>query len=93
MDLKFVWDEAKNRSNHRKHGVRFEEAATAFRDENAKVYSDPDHSDHEERFILLGLSFQLRILVVCHCYREERLVVRIISARKANREEQGAYWS
>ncbi|MBM4093895.1 MAG: BrnT family toxin [Planctomycetes bacterium] len=92
-DLKFVWDAAKSRSNHKKHGVRFEEAATAFRDENAKVYFDPDHSDQEERFILLGLSFQLRVLVVCHCYREARLVVRIISARKANRGEQEAYWS
>jgi uncharacterized DUF497 family protein len=53
-DLRFVWDATKNRANHRKHGVRFEEAATAFRDENAKVYYDPDHSDREDRFILLG---------------------------------------
>jgi uncharacterized DUF497 family protein len=91
-ELKFVWDTAKNRANRRKHGVRFEEAATAFRDENAKVYFDPDHSDREDRFILVGLSFQLRVLVVCHCYRESELVVRIISARKADRREQEDYW-
>lgn len=92
-ELSFVWDPAKDRANHKKHGVRFEEAATAFRDENAKVYFDPDHSDREDRFILLGLSFQLSVLVVCHCYREADLVVRIISARKADRPEQEAYWS
>jgi len=68
--LHFTWDARKDHANSRKHGVRFEEAITAFRDENAKVYFDPDHSDDEERFILLGLSLQLRVLVVCHCYRE-----------------------
>jgi hypothetical protein len=92
-ELRFVWDEAKNRANQRKHGVSFEEAQTAFLDENARVYFDPDHSDVEARFILLGLSFQLRILVVCHCYREAEWVVRIISARKADKREQEAYWS
>lgn len=92
-DLRFVWDPNKDRANHRKHGVRFEEAATAFRDENAKVYFDPDHSNREDRFILLGLSFQLRVLVVCHCYREADRIVRIISARKADRREQEDYWS
>jgi len=91
--LRFVWDEAKNRANRRKHGVSFDEAATAFRDENAKVYFDPDHSEEEDRFILLGLSFRLRVLVVCHCYREAASVVRIISARRADKEEQGDYWS
>lgn len=59
-------------------------------DGHAKVYFDPDHSSREDRFILLGLSFQLRILVVCHCYREANRVVRIISARKADRQEQEA---
>ena len=92
-ELRFVWDEAKNRANHRKHRVWFEEAAAAFRDENAKVYFDPNHSEEEDRFILLGLSFRLRVLVVCHCYREAASVVRIISARKADKEEQGDYWS
>ena len=92
-ELRFVWDGQKNRANLRKHGVSFEEAQTAFLDENAKVYFDPDHSESEDRFILLGISFQLRVLIVCHCYREKDLVVRIISARKADKREQEAYWS
>jgi uncharacterized protein len=92
-ELRFTWDEAKNRANRRKHGVSFEEAQTAFLDENARVYFDPDHSEREERFILLGLSFQLRVLVVCHCYRERDLMIRIISARKADKREQDDYWS
>lgn len=92
-DLRFIWDERKSLSNWRKHGVSFEEARTAFQDENAKVYFDPDHSGEEGRFILLGLSFQLRVLVVCHCYREAESVVRIISARRADRSEQEDYWS
>jgi uncharacterized DUF497 family protein len=92
-ELRFVWEESKNLANQRKHGVSFEEAQTAFLDENAQVYFDPDHSDAEDRFILLGLSFQLRILVVCHCYRESELVVRLISARKADRREQESYGS
>lgn len=92
-EFQIIWDTVKNRANQRKHKVRFEEAATAFRDENARVYFDPDHSQREDRFILLGLSTQLRILVVCHCYREKENIVRIISARKADRREQEAYWS
>jgi uncharacterized DUF497 family protein len=91
--LRFVWDESKNRANQRKHGVSFEEAQTAFLDENAKVYFDPDHSEAEDRFILLGISFRLRVVVVCHCYREEDVLIRIISARKADRREQENYWS
>ena len=91
--LQFTWDENKNRANRRKHGVSFEETQTAFRDENAKVYFDPDHSDDEDRFILLGISFSLRVLVVCHCYRENDRVIRIISARKADRREEKDYWS
>jgi len=91
--LRFVWDEAKNRSNRRKHGVSFEEAQTIFLDENARLYFDPDHSDKEDRYILLGMSFQLRVLVVCHCHRESEQVVRIISARKADKGEQEDYWS
>lgn len=92
-ELDFIWDQRKDRANYQKHKVRFSEAATAFRDENAKVYFDPDHSENEDRFILLGLSFHLRVLVVCHCFREDDLVVRIISARKADRKEQNDYWS
>jgi uncharacterized DUF497 family protein len=91
--LRFVWDPRKNLSNRRKHGVTFEEAQTAFQDENAKVYFDPDHSETEDRFILLGISFQLRVLIVCHCYREAESLIRIISARKADRKEQEDYWS
>jgi len=91
--LRFVWDAGKNLANRRKHGVSFEEAQTAFHDENAMVYFDPDHSEEEDRFILLGMSLQLRVLVVCHCYREGESVVRIISARKADKREQEGYWS
>jgi uncharacterized protein len=91
--IRFVWDERKSRANQRKHGVTFEEAQTAFLDENAKIYADPDHSEDEARFILLGISFRLRTLVVCHCYREEESVIRILSARKADKIEQGEYWS
>lgn len=91
--LRFVWDERKNLANQRKHGVSFEEAETAFHDENAKVYFDPDHSEDEDRFILLGMSLQLRLLVVCHCYREGESVVRIISARRADKREERDYWS
>jgi uncharacterized protein len=91
--LQFTWDENKNRVNRRKHGVSFEEAQTAFWDGRAKVYFDPDHSEDEDRFILLGASFRLRVLVVCHCYRESDTIVRIISARKADRSEQEDYGS
>ena len=91
--LRFVWDERKNLANQRKHGISFEEAETAFHDENAKVYFDPDHSEDEDRFILLGMSLQLRVLIVCHCYREGESVVRIISARRADKREERDYWS
>jgi len=91
--LRFIWDVRKNQTNRRKHGVSFEEAQTAFYDGRAKVYFDPDRAEQEDRFILLGFSFRLRVLVVCHCFREAETVVRIISARKANRHEQADYWS
>ena len=89
--LRFEWDEAKNRSNRRKHGVSFEEARTAFLDENARAVPDPDHSNDEDRFVLLGLSISLGVLVVCHCYRQKDEVIRIISARKADRDELKQY--
>ena len=92
-DLRFAWDEHKSDLNRRKHGLSFDEAQTAFYDESAKVYFDPDHSEEEDRFILLGMSQQLRVLVVCHCYREAESTVRIISARRADRAEQADYWS
>lgn len=91
-NLRFVWDKNKARSSFVKHGVSFDEALTAFHDENAKVYDDPDHSQAEDRFILLGMSIRLRVLIVCHCYRESEMIVRIISARKADKGEQENYW-
>jgi uncharacterized DUF497 family protein len=75
--LRFEWDDRKNTQNRRKHGVSFEEAQTVFLDEQALLVADPDHSEHEERFVLLGLSSALRTLVVCHCYRRERDVIRL----------------
>lgn len=90
--LRFEGDAAKNLSNQRKHGVSFEEAQAVFLDENALMIHDPDHSDSEDRFILLGLSAKIRLLTVCHCYRKNDEVIRIISARKATRNEQKRYW-
>src|SRR6266481_5561166 len=85
--LRFEWDERKNRSNRTRHGVWFEEAQTAFRDPNARLFHDPEHSEEEDRFILIGLSSAARPLVVVHCYREPDSVIRIISARKATKKE------
>ena len=89
--LTFKWDPSKAEANNAKHGVSFEEAETVFYDENARLIYDPDHSSEEDRFILLGLSAQLRLLVVSHIYRNEETVIRIISARKATKKEQGQY--
>ena len=89
--LRFEWDERKNAQNRRKHGVSFEEARTVFLDESALLINDPDHSEPEERFVLLGLSSALRRLVVFHCYRRSDEVIRIISARRANRMEREQY--
>ena len=91
-ELRFEWDERKNSANIKKHKVSFEEAETVFKDENAIQYFDPDHSEDEDRFILLGLSTKLRALVVCHCFRQSELVIRIISARKADKSEKRVYW-
>ena len=91
--LTFEWDNSKDRTNIQKHGVAFKEAQTAFHDEYAIQFFDPDHSEEEERYILLGTSFTLKTLIVCHCYRQEETVVRIISARKADKDEEQAYWS
>ena len=90
-NIRFVWDPQKNRANERKHGVSFEEAQAVFYDEQAQLIADPEHSEEEDRFILLGRSSRLRILVVCHCYRENDEVIRIISARKATKHEQKFY--
>ncbi len=89
--LRFEWNDRKNAQNRRKHGVSFEEAQTVFFDEHALLIADPDHSEHEERFILLGLSSALRTLVVCHCYGRPGEVVRLISARRADRQEREQY--
>ena len=89
--LHFEWDEKKNEINKRKHHISFEEAKTVFYDPNALLVHDPDHSKDEDRFVLMGLSREMRILVVCHCYRESDNVIRIISARKANKAEIFSY--
>ncbi len=91
MNIQFVWDENKSRSNKRKHKVSFEEARTVFLDENAIRYFDPDQSEDEDRLLMLGMSLTLRVLVVSHCYREND-IIRIISARKADKKEQESYW-
>ena len=92
MDIRFIWDENKNKSNQRKHRVSFEEAKTVFLDEFAQSIYDPDHSEAEERFILLGMSGRFRVLVVCHCYRKNEEVIRIISARRATTKEEKRYY-
>ncbi|MBR1558668.1 MAG: BrnT family toxin [Clostridia bacterium] len=89
--LTFEWDENKNAINKVKHRVSFEEAETVFYDENAVMIPDPEHSEYEERFILLGFSAMARLLLVCHCYRSRDNVIRIISARKANAREARQY--
>jgi len=91
--LKFEWDSNKEKINISKHSVSFDEAQTAFYDEYAIQFFDPEHSESEDRFLLLGTSFKLKTLVVCHCFREEETVIRIISARKADKDEAKAYWS
>ena len=90
-NIKFDWDPRKASANEKKHGVSFEEARTVFFDENAKLIDDPDHSADEERFVLLGLSSSLKVLLVCHCYRQDGNVIRIISARKASTHESKQY--
>lgn len=87
----FEWDDRKAVANLRKHGVSFEEAKSVFVDERAKLIDDPDHSEDEGRFILLGLSSALRLLLVCHCYRGAGNVIRIVSARKASAKESKFY--
>lgn len=88
--LTFEWDGKKNASNQKKHGVSFDEAKTVFTDQFARLIVDPDHSDDEDRFILLGTSIHSKLLVVCHCTRMNDSI-RIISARKADKQERGIY--
>ena len=89
--LRFEWDEGKAAANLKKHGVSFNEAKSIFVDDCAKLIDDPDHSEDEDRFVLLGLSSVLRLLLVCHCYRSEGNVIRIVSARKASAKESKYY--
>ena len=92
-NIVFDWDSRKARSNLVKHGISFDEAKTVFFDENARLIPDPDHSEEEERFVMLGYSFQTRCLIVNHCYRENDRVVTLISARRAASHEEQHYWS
>ncbi len=89
--LRLEWDKRKAAANLKKHGVSFDEAKSAFVDERAKLIGDPDHSGDDDRFVLLGLSSALRLLLVCHCYRSEGSVIRIVSARKATAKESRSY--
>lgn len=89
--ISFEWDPAKAKANLKKHGVAFEEAATVLFDDRAIEFYDDSHSDWEDRILLLGLSTKLRLLLVCHCYRESDSVIRIISARKATTKESKFY--
>ncbi|MBL7223611.1 MAG: BrnT family toxin [Candidatus Brocadiae bacterium] len=88
---RFSWDDAKNAANQKKHGVSFEEARTVFYDPKARQFYDDEHSAWEDRFLMLGMSSRLRVLLVCHCYRESEAVIRIISARRAVASERALY--
>jgi uncharacterized protein len=90
-ELRFEWDPAKAAANIKKHGIGFDEAKSVFADERAKLIADPGHSNDEDRFVLLGLSTKLKLLVVCHCYRSKSNTIRIISARKATAIESRQY--
>jgi len=89
--MRFEWDENKAQANLRKHGVSFGEAQTVFLEDNALIYADPDHSEDEHRFLLVGPSAALRLLLVVHCYRDTDEVIRIISAREVTKKEREAY--
>jgi uncharacterized protein len=89
--ISFSWDDRKNKSNQMKHRVSFEEAQTVFFDESGIEYYDPDHSGSEDRFLMLGHSYRIRVLVVSYTLRRDGAEIRIISARKATRKEQKAY--
>ncbi|PNV75546.1 BrnT family toxin [Leptospira inadai] len=90
-EIDFEWDPTKSSANKRKHGISFEEAKTVFFDENARVINDPEHSEDEERFVILGFSYKLNLLMVSHCYRSSKDIIRIISARKATKSESKQY--
>jgi uncharacterized DUF497 family protein len=89
--MKITWDENKNQENIKKHNISFEEVETVFYDPNGNLLNDPDHSDDEDRFIILGLSKMLHLLVVCHCYKENDETIRLITARRATKKEAKYY--
>lgn len=89
--LNFEWDENKNQINQRKHGIDFEEAKTVFQDDNAILFDDPEHSAKEERFLIIGISKHEKLCIVSHCYRSADNIIRIISARKATKNETKTY--
>ena len=91
-DIKFTWDKKKAKLNLQKHKISFEEAVTSFHDNNARFMHDPDHSNVEDRYLLMGMSCSMRILVIVHCYRKDASEIRIISARKADKNEKKQYW-
>jgi uncharacterized protein len=90
-EITFEWNPQKAQTNERKHGISFEEAETTFSDHNARVSYDLDHSEEEDRYLLLGMSESLQLLVVCHAYRQNDECIRIISARRATTTEQQQY--
>jgi len=90
-DITFEWNEAKDKANFQKHGISFKEAESVFFDEYALLIADPDHSENEDRFVLLGLSAKLRVLLVCHCFEVDDGLIRVISCRKAKRKEMSLY--
>lgn len=89
--IRFEWDKNKNETNIKKHGISFSEASSVFYDPEAIVFDDPDHSEDEERFIIMGISNRANLLMVCHCYRDKDKVIRLISARKATKSEEKDY--
>lgn len=89
--LQFEWDESKNQANIKKHGISFEEATSVFDEEDTLTIFDKLHSQEEDRFLLIGFSYKQNLLVVCHCYRQNGAVIRIISARKATKTEEKNY--
>ncbi len=89
--IAFAWDKSKNKANLQKHGISFEEAESVFSDQYALLIADPDHSETEDRFLLLGLSAKLRLLLVCHCFEVDDGLIRVISCRKASKKERSLY--
>ena len=89
--IAFEWDESKNKANLQKHGISFEEAESVFYDQYALLIADPDHSETEDRFLLMRLSAKLRLLLVCHCFEVDDGQIRVISCRKASKQEMSLY--